>query len=296
MTLIEPIPQLRDMNRSDVFDIPRADARYHITSSAGENQNPEVVLRAQQVHGRSYVKSKYFTERGLLEDGRLHDELDGTRSDPYGKVIANYLLATRYGEDVELASATVRILDIGHNGTIEDLPTYKYFSDIFTDDVKQELQRILDVYGKGSIREIAALGTTDKGEHPGSFELIRAMMQNSILKEDAGNPELYIASLTPRSLDPVLDYIDKKSAKLLAEPVQIFSDDPRSLSIYVTPVLIDLSSVLYNVSRSIADTQDSEERAALEAKLAFLTDGLPTDIVQRFTGGGLSGQYTIAPY
>lgn len=284
MTLSEPIPHLRDFFTDDLFEIPRSDAQFFISSSVGENQNPDVVFRSQQVHGLSYVHSGYFTQEGIRSDGRLYDELDGTRSTPNNEIIASYLLATRRGMEISEGSATVRLLDIGPEGSLENLPTYKYFSNSFSQETRDQLDSIIATYGKGSIREIAALGTSDRYSHPGSFELIRAMMQNSMLKEVVyGKPELYIASLTPKSLGPVLKFIDQKSAKLLGEPVQIFSDDPRSLSIYVTPLLIDLSSVLRNTLIALDGTDDLEEKKELTAKYQFLVDGLPPSVIAHFT-------------
>lgn len=283
MTLIEPIPQENRYLHPDRFDIHRKDAKFYIRSSVGEDQDPQLVARALQIHGISYVDVEdYFDPSGKTADGSLVPELDGTRSTPDGKVVANYLVATRIGKTVEEASATVRLLDVGDNGTIYDLPALHYFANTFDDDVNLKLQAIVDEYGKKSIREIAALGTLGPSENRGSYELIRAMVQNCMAKEDAGQPELYIAALTDKALYPILSFIDPKSAEILGEPVQIFSEDPRSHAIRVTPVLIDLSVVIKNTVQAIHTTDDPAKRAKLEAKLEFFMDGLDPGIASNY--------------
>ena len=39
----------------------------------------------------------------------------------------NYLLAVPIGGEINEATATLRMIDIGEGGTIDDIPTYKYF-------------------------------------------------------------------------------------------------------------------------------------------------------------------------
>jgi len=283
MTLIEPMPQMKKQDYpADMFEIPRHDARYSIVSSVGEDESPQVVEKAQQIHGVSYVNYDYFDESGKMDDGRLVPDLDGTRSDMSGKVVASYFVAFPAGGVVEHAKATVRLLDIGANGSLEDLPTYKYFADTFDDNTKTGLKSVIDTYGNSSVREVAALGTIESGEHRGSFELMRALVQNSVLKDAAGHPELYLASLTDSSFRPVLGFIHPKSANILSKPVRIFSDDPRSKLIYVTPVLMDLSAVIQNTAQAVESAHTSSEAAKLEANLRFITDGLPEDLVDQY--------------
>lgn len=259
----------------DKFIFPWRDAQYHIESSVGEDQNPEVVLKAQQIHGMSYVNWGYFDATGQTPDGRLVPELDGTRGEPGGKRVANYLVASRIGRSLAEATATVRLLDIGPSGSIEDLPTYKYFQGTMDVDVKRRLQNVLALHGKRALREVAALATIADDEHRASWELVRSMIQNCMFKaETYGHRELYIASFTNKSLQPCLEFIDRKSVNILGDPVQIFLDDPRSRSIHVTPVLIDLSVVVDNTIASINNCTDESRLKRLTAKLDFLTDGL----------------------
>ncbi|WP_071288812.1 hypothetical protein [Mycolicibacterium llatzerense] len=261
----------------DQFDLPRRDAHYRIACSRGEFDKPGIVHAAQRIHGQSYVNYGYFEASGLTDDGRLVPELDGTRSQPGGKVVANYLVASPLRNRESTPTATVRLLDIGPYGSLSDLPTYAYFADTFSEQVKRHLDRIVEAYGPQSIREIAALATIDTQSHRGSYELIRAMTQNSMLKAQAnGYPELYVASLTTHSLGPVVRFIGRRSATVLGESVQIFSADTRSRSIMVTPVLIDLSVVVDNIADELGESVDESRRAQLEAKAAFLTDGLDT--------------------
>lgn len=259
----------------DRFDLPRRDARYRITCSRGESEFPRIVDAAQRIHGQSYVDYGYFDARGLTADGRLVPELDGTRSQPGGRVVANYLVASPIGNRASNPTATVRLLDIGPNGSLADLPTYAYFADSFDAAVKRDLHRLTATVGRQGIREIAALATIEKQAHRSSYELIRAITQNSMLKAQAnGYPELYLASLTTHSLRPIVKFVGRRSVTILGQSVQIFSADRRSRSIMVTPVLIDLSVVVANIIDELGESVDQSRRAELVAKAAFLTDGL----------------------
>lgn len=270
-----PITRVAELPCPDRFDLPRRDAQYRITWSRGENDIPAIVRAAQQIHGQSYVDFGYFDANGLTVDGRLVPELDGTRSQPGGKVVANYLVASPTRSRDPRPTATVRLLDIGQHGSLADLPTYAYFADTFSTEVKRQLRGIVETNGPQGIREIAALATIDAQSHRGSYELIRALTQNCILKAQTnGYPELYLASLTTHSLGPVVKFIGRRSATVLGGSVQIFSADTRSRSIMVTPVLIDLSVVVDNIADELGESVDSLQRAQLEAKAAFLTDGL----------------------
>ncbi len=259
----------------DRFDLPRRDAQYRIACSRGESDDPAIVRAAQQIHGQSYVDYGYFDASGLTADGRLVPELDGTRSQPGGTVVANYLVASPNRTPASTPTATVRLLDIGPTGSLADLPTYAYFADTLNTRVKRQLRKLVETTGPQGIREIAALATIDTRSHRGSYELIRALTQNSILKAQAnGYPELYLASLTTHSLGPVVKFIGRRSATVLGDSVQIFSSDTRSRSITVTPVLIDLSVVVDNIIDELGESVDQSQRAQLEARAAFLTDGL----------------------
>lgn len=270
-----PITRVAELAHPDRFELPRRDAQYRIACSRGENDVPGIVRAAQQIHGQSYIDYGYFEASGLAADGRLVPELDGTRSQPGGKIVANYLVASPIHTRASRPTATVRLLDIGPNGSIANLPTYAYFADTFGAKVKSRLHRIVETTGPQSIREIAALATIDAQSHRGSYELIRALTQNSILKAQAnGYRELYLASLTTHSLGPVVKFIGRRSATVLGDSAQIFSADRRSRSIMVTPVLIDLSVVVDNIADNLGESVDPLQRAQLEAKAAFLTDGL----------------------
>jgi hypothetical protein len=285
MTVGDPIPRMREMTNRDYFDIPRASARYRIETSIGETEKEGVVRRAQEIHGVSYVNYGYFDASGLVDkdiDPRLIPELDGTRSSD-GRVVANYLLARPLEGGIDNAVASVRVLDIDKSGNLEDLPTYKYFAERIDPAVRSRLDNIMDLYGKESVREIAALATIDTDDtHRSSFELIRALIQNSVIKQEAhGHRELYLASLTPNSFGPVMNYIGQKSAEVLGEQVSIFSKDPRARSIKVVPVLIDLTKVIDNTVDAIERTTDGSNTVELVKNLSDFVDGLDPALVSR---------------
>jgi hypothetical protein len=264
-----------DVVLSDQFEIPRQNANYVIESSVGFNDRPDIALKAQQIHGRSYVEYGYVRESALMDDGRLVPELDSTRGNEDGKTIASYLLARGVDRTIDEASATMRLIDVGEQGTVGDLPTYKYFKDTFDPRVKIKLDNMVNLYGPRCVREIAALGVIDLHNIKGSYELMRAVMQNSLIKEEEhGHHEVYIASLTKVSLGPILRFAGKGATEVLGDPVRIYADDPRQNEVFVTPVLIDPNKALDGFIDEIEAAEKNADIVKLVQKIHFLTDGL----------------------
>lgn len=268
-----------DMYLPDQFELPRQGARYTIDVSVGEQDKPEIALTAQRIHGKSYVEYGYIAPEGLTEDGRLLPELDGNRDRADGSVRVNYLIARETGKSVEEARATVRLIDIGENGTVEDLPTYRYFKDVFSSETKTKLHNIIELYGKGSIREIGALGVTDARGHLGSYELMRATMQNALIKEaEYGHRELFLVSMTKKSLRPITEFAGKNATTLLSEPTEMFSDDPRKV-IHISPALIDPHKIIDGILDDIEASDSPAKVVTLSHKLQFFADGLPAKCI-----------------
>jgi hypothetical protein len=270
------IPAVHDRESlSDMFEIPRHGAKYTIAWTRGATSNPDIASQAQRIHGLSYVDYGYFHRNGLAEDGRLVPELDGTREKSEHNTVINYLLAIPKSAPLEEAEATLRMIDIGENGTIEDLPTYKYFKEGMSKDVQEKLKKVVELYGIESVREVAALATVGKTGHLGSYELMRAIMQNSLIKkEQRGYGELFVTAMTEKSLRPVADFAGAEAIEIIGDPVQIFGGDERAAEIFVTPVIIDPNKVIDGILNDIARATYDTERVALRNKLLFLVDGL----------------------
>jgi hypothetical protein len=269
-----------EVNVPDQFEIPRQDAEYVIESTVGVLSHPEVALKAQQIHGRCYVEYGYVDKSALMDDGRLVPELDNARDGD--KVIVNYLLARGKDKTIEEAGATLRMIDIGKNGTIEDLPTYRYFSDVFESSVKTKLQNLVDLYGTKSVREIAALGAVNRADTDSSYELMRAVMQNSLIKENNyGQREFYIASLTKVSLYPIKKFAGRSAIEILGGPIRVHADDPRQKTVYVTPVLMYPNKTLDGIIDDIESAEKNSDISKLVQKLHYLTDGLTTEQVSK---------------
>lgn len=258
----------------DRFEIPRNNSKYVIESSV-DRENMDLVIKSQQIHGKCYVDYGYVDESALTLDGRLVPELDGTRDREDGTVIVNYIIAREPGKSMDESVATMRLIGVGNNGTLEDLPTCMYFKNEFSSDVKDKLESIIHLYGPKSIREIAALGVVSRSDNMASYELMRAVMQNSLIKEASYNKhEFYIASLTRQSLRPVLKFTGSKAVEMLGEPIRIHADDPRQKEVYVTPVLIYPNKILDGILDEIEDSRKDAEIARLVQKLVYFTNGL----------------------
>jgi hypothetical protein len=282
MEIIKSKKQNDEAKIPDRFEVPRQNAQYIIETSVGM-QSPNIVLKAQQIHGRCYMKYRYVEENALTDDGRLVSELDGSHDDEYGRVTVNYLLARGIDKTIDEAGASVRLIDITEKGSIHDLPTYKYFKDSFQSNVKTRLQSIIDQYGNKGVREIAALSVVDSTNNAGSYELLRAIMQNSLMRDESyGYREVYLASLTKISLRPILRFAGCKAVDILGEPVRIYNDDPRQRIVYVTPVIIDPNKALDGIIDDIESSVKESDIDNLVQKLHFLTDGLsPNQISSR---------------
>lgn len=259
----------------DTFEIPRAHARYRIEWAMGCETNPEIAFRAQQIQGESYVESHYFSADGLDEYGRLVAELDGTREQPGVCVSISYLLAVPNDEQTQDAIAAMRLIDIPEGGSIEDIPTYKYFKESISLDVQQQLHQVIQHHGREGIREIAALAAVGRIGHFGSYELMRAVIQNSIIKKSEGRgSEIYITALTDKSLKPILEFAGTSASVVIGKPVRIFADEPRAKEdLRVTPVLVDPHKIIDGLVAEIEDPTNTRV-SSLETKLLFLTDGL----------------------
>lgn len=269
----------------NLFEIPRQNASFVIESSTGFLDCPDVALKAQQIHGRCYVDYGYVYESALTDDGRLAPELDSSREDEEGKIVVNYLIARGIDRPIEDAGAAMRLIDVGENGTIEDLPTYKYFKGNFDQKSITKLNNLIDLYGPKCVREIAALGVTERRNIPASYELMRAVMQNSLTREEIyGRHEVYIASLTKVSLAPILRFAGKNATEILGEPVLVHADDPRQKEVYVTPVLIDPNKALDGFIDEIEVAEKNSDIVKLVQKIHFLTDGLSRDKVSKRVG------------
>lgn len=264
---------------SDRFEIPHNHSKYLIESSI-DRENIDLVIKSQKIHGQCYVDYGYVNDGALTNDGRLVPELDGTRDREDGTVVVNYLLAREPGKSIDEAVATMRLIGIGDKGTIEDLPTYRYFKNSFNSDTQAKLKDLIDLYGPKSVREIAALGVTGRADNGASYELMRAVMQNSLIKETSyNNHEFYVASLTKQSLRPVLKFTGSKAFEILGDPVRIYANDPRQKEVYVTPVLIYPNKILDGILDEIESSKKDAEINILAQKLIYLTDGLSNDQV-----------------
>lgn len=261
----------------DKFEIPRSSALHRIEWTRGVDNNPEVSLKAQQLHGQSYVEYGYFDSRGLGGDGRLVPELDGTREKPDSSAVINYLLAVPIGGEINEATATLRMIDIGEGGTIDDIPTYKYFKNSLEGGVREKLEEIVAIHGNSSVREVSALATaSSKGSHLGSYELMRAIAQNAVIKrERTGISDIYIAALTSKSIKPVLNFAGHGASEVIGSPVNIFTDDERSArDLQVIPVLLDPCAVIGGIVDELHSATSVDQQGLLVTKLKFMTDGL----------------------
>jgi hypothetical protein len=246
---------------ADQFELPRCSAQYVIAHTVGDNGRQDVVRTAQQIHGISYAAYGYVDASSLTDDGRLVPELDRTRDDPSGKVVASYFVAYRTGTSVADAGATVRLLDVGPAGSFEDLPTYRYFGDAVGPRARARFEGFVEQHGERSVREIAALASIDDAKNVGSYELMRAIVQNATIKERRyGQRELYLAALTEHSLGPVVAFVGEQTVEVLSDPIRISFQDPRSTSISVTPLLFDCARVI--------------ERMASGKRREWMADGL----------------------
>ena len=262
----------------DVFEIPHKHADQLITWTKGAENNPQLAHRAQQIHGLSYVRYGYFSEEGLDSDDRLYPELDGTREKDEKMIEVTYLLAqSKHEHPSKPAESSLRMIDIAQGGTIECLPTYGYGDNSIYPQHKARLNNIIDLYGTESIREVAALATLNEKDHSGSYELMRSIVQNAIVKNESSssNREVWIAALTDVSLKPVMRFVGKAAVEKIGDATPIFTGDPRaSKDLHVTPIMIDPSKILDGLVDEIEAADSAKTRDRLMHHLQFLTDGL----------------------
>lgn len=259
----------------DSFEIEHQKAKYTIEVSNGQLDRPDIVEMSQVLQGQCYVDYGYINESGLDEDGRMFDGLDSAREAGDDKLEVVYLLAHDKNKSLEDAGATIRLINVGKKGSIEDLPTYGYFDGRFTPEAKTKIDNIVNSYGIGAIREIAALGIKRYRDVFGSYELMRSIMQNSLMKSSLhGVREFYLASLTDKSFNSVVNFAGREAVEVLDDPVLIHPGDERQKEVYVTPVLMDPNKSLDGFLDEIEASNDENTIRKLANKIVFLTDGL----------------------
>lgn len=279
---LKPLVELNVENRSmDQFEIPRQNADYVIEHSVGFNDKPEIAVKAQQLQGKCYSEYGYVDRTALLDDGRLVPELDSSRDNESGEITVNYLLARRNDKAINEAGATLRLIDVGENSSFENLPTYKYFKGDFSDLAKVKLNNLVDLYGAKAIREIAALGS-ERHDIKGSYELMRAVMQNSLIKAERDScREVYLASLTKVSLGPIRKFAGPSAIEVLREPILVHAGDFRQNEVFVTPVLIDPNKALDGFLDEIESAERNTDIVRLVQKINFLIDGLSREQISK---------------
>lgn len=258
----------------DRFNLERMIAKYAIVSSI-EMERPDIVYKARCIHGISYVRTGYIYPEALTEDGTITPELDSTSGDGGNNLIVNYLLALERNKSVDEAGASVRLIDINEKGAITDLPTCKYFDNTDT-DVAGHVDKIIRTSDENiSIREIAALSNVSFSDDVGSYELIRAIMQNSLIKKSEHNlNELYLVSLTEKSLKPIIRLAGRKAVEIIGSPVEVYADDPRQKKVNLTPVLLNPNKTIGGLIEELKDAKTNFVIKSLKQRIAFLTDGL----------------------
>lgn len=271
-----PTPEAR---LEDNFEIERESATQVISWVRGAENNPDLARRAQEIHGQSYAYGYgYFKPNALTEDGRLPEDLDGTREKPDGKMIITYLLAQSKNAHPSLPpDSSLRVIDIAEGASIEDLPAYGYGENLIYPHAKARLHNIMEMYGRQSVREIAALATVNEKDHSGSYELMRAIIQNAVIKSSQNEEyrEVWIAALTEQSIKPVLRFVGKAAGEVIGESTPIYTQDTRAAeNLCVTPVIIDPTKVIDGIVDEVEASGDLRQRHKLIEKLYFMTDGL----------------------
>lgn len=258
---------------ADYFETPHLTSRYVICHTRGEDDRPDMVQKAWQIHAKCYTDFGYFSKEAIRSDGTLVPELDGTREREGIPLTVSYLLAIPRGKSVQEAEGSLRIID-AHAGQVVSLPTYHYFDCEETTEVRETIQRIIEQYGAQNVREIAALGTIGSGAT--SYELMRAIVQNAMIHEyRTGQQEVFLTALTDISLGPIVDLAGAGAAHVLGDPVEIFQDDPRAKrDLEVTPVLFEPCRVTKAIMEELIVTSDERRRVQLMRRLMFFNEGL----------------------
>lgn len=264
----------------DRFNLTRKMANYVIESSV-ENERPEIVHRAKLIHGISYVNSGYVKPEAIDAFGIMSPELDSARGDGGVNVLVKYLLAREFEKPVEEGGASVRLIDLTKVGNLGDLPTNNYFKDSGTDIADVIEQSIDSIKTPVNVREIAALSTASFNDSRGSYEIIRAVMQSSLLKKkDQNITEFYLVSLTAKSLKPIVRIAGKKAVRVLGDPVRVYSDDPRQNEVYLTPLLLSPNDAITGLIEEMNQSKSKIEIESLRQRILFLYDGLTPEQIK----------------
>lgn len=257
-------------------------SRYTIRNFT-ERNDPAGALRAQQIQGESYVAAGFIYPEGLDKDGRLNAELDRSRGDE----VEYYVALSGQDEPTSEGRASLRVISIPENGSLDDLPAYRYCRDALADDVQAVLQQAV-AHDRLAVREIAALSKTEDTPALASYELMRTVIHDGIRR---GRDEMWLITFADRAYGPISDYFGTQAIRQVGTPVAIdvgderTSDELRLIPSIVEPLYM-LDTMLDEIESDIANRRDFRLIHRKQQGIVLLADGLEPPFisprVQRF--------------
>lgn len=241
---------------------------YNIISFT-EATNPGCALRVQQIQGESYVTAGFVFASGLDSHGRLQPELDRSRGDNVTYYYAQSIENTSPNDD----EGSVRVVDIPEGGGIEDLAAYRYSKATLTPEMDAYLHTLVAESGTSAVREVAALAHTDDANPLVSFELIRHIIQEAIVKK---SDETWLITFAPSAYKAVRKNFGDKVMHVVAEKVQVdVGDDRTSSELWLQPVITRPIDVLDNLVKELKSDDISEShKTTIFRTFVFMLDGL----------------------
>lgn len=210
-----------------------------------------MVPLVRKTHAKGYYRTGLAKEAAIDENGFLLPEID--KSGHYQEDI-NYYLAINPNDSDEMSTARVV-----SKQDIEALPTYDLVKDGLESDV---LSRIREETSSGLVvQEVTALANSKARHNPGSTEIMRKIVAESISQDDRSERVLF-CSLVDVVLRGLRRSLAHENFKQIGDTVVLEENEYRNETTLV-PVIIKPDEFIFNLVKASREAERPVEQKRL---------------------------------
>lgn len=226
--------------------------KYIHWSGGPDSPDAELMLPLiRRTHAKGYFRTGLAKEAAIDEDGFLLPAID--KSGHYQSDI-HYYLAINPNDSAEMSTARVV-----SRRDIEDLPTYGLVRDGLDSEA---LSRIRDKTSSGLVvGEVTALANSEARHNPGSTEIMRKIVAESISQEDRPD-RLLFCSLVDVVLKGLRRSLAHDNFQQIGESILLEENEYRNETTLV-PVIIEPDKFIFNLLKASREAERPVEQKRL---------------------------------